>query len=195
MRKYTSRIYGHARPTWRAYWRRLRDRARAAYLSDRVSDVIANLDRTLARLGTLGVLVLALIIVIRVTQAAHAGVEDLRYGTPRSAIVQMDPNPTDADDRRTAFVALNLDKRIVILQVDGENPEQTRVAEGPYLVGAQAERLPVELEARAVNFDSYPDLVVTVSGEQFIYINENAAFRLITPQERAALETVLDSRR
>ena len=62
---------------------------------------------------------------------------------------------------------------------------------GPYLFGSGEDLTPVQIATQDVNSDGKPDLIVTVKNEQLIYLNDGANFKLMTPEERAALQKAL----
>ncbi|WP_026370389.1 hypothetical protein [Kallotenue papyrolyticum] len=119
---------------------------------------------------------------------AQIKLDDLRYGRPRTMQLAGFVGHNEAAGVPTQFVAMNLNRRVVVFEIPGGDPSQTRTLSGPYLFGANEHLTPVRLALADVNADQQPDLIVTVKNEQIIYINENGAFRLITPAERAAYE-------
>jgi hypothetical protein len=81
---------------------------------------------------------------------------------------------------------MNVNRRVVVFEIPGGDPAQTRTLTGPYLFGANEDLTPVRLRLALVNDDKESDLVVSVKNEEIVYINENGNFRLITPDERTA---------
>lgn len=114
--------------------------------------------------------------------------DDLRYGRPRTMQLAAFVGHNEAAGVPTQFVAMNLNRRVVVFEIPGGDAAQTRTLTGPYLFGANENLTPVRLRVQSVNNDENPDLVVSVKNEEIIYINENGTFRLIKPEERAQYE-------
>lgn len=114
--------------------------------------------------------------------------DDLRYGRPRTMHLAGHVGHDDANSSPTQFVAMNLNRRVVVFEMPGGDVSKTRTLTGPYLFGADEDLTPVRLRFALVNPDQQTDLVVSVKDEEIIYINENGSFRLINDAERAAYE-------
>ncbi len=115
-------------------------------------------------------------------------IDDVRYGRPRTMQLSGFVGHNEAAGVPTQFIAMNLNRRVVVFEIPGGDVAQTRTLTGPYLFGANEDLTPVHLRLENVNADQNADLVVSVKNEEIIYINEAGSFRLITPEERAAHE-------
>ena len=114
--------------------------------------------------------------------------DDLRYGRPRTMQLSGVVGHEDSAGIPTQFVAMNLNRRVVVFEIPGGDVTKTRTMTGPYLFGANEDLTPVTLRLSYVNADREQDLVVSAKDEEIIYINENGTFRLINDGERAAYE-------
>ena len=114
--------------------------------------------------------------------------DDLRYGRPRTMQLSAVVGHNDGSGTPTQLIAMNLNRRVVVLEIPGGDVTKTRTLAGPYLFGANEDLTPVTLRLAYVNGDREPDLIVSVKREEIIYINENGSFRLIDDAERAAFE-------
>jgi hypothetical protein len=114
--------------------------------------------------------------------------DDLRYGRPRTMHLSGFVGHDDANGSPTQFVAMNLNRRVVVFEIPGGDVSKTRTLTGPYLFGANEDLTPVKLRLAYVNNDREQDLIVSAKNEEIIYINENGNFRLINDGERAAYE-------
>ena len=114
--------------------------------------------------------------------------DDLRYGRPRTMQLSAVVGHNDGSGTPTQLIAMNLNRRVVVLEIPGGDVTKTRTLAGPYLFGANEDLTPVTLRLAYVNGDREPDLIVSVKREEIIYINENGSFRLINDAERAAYE-------
>jgi hypothetical protein len=120
--------------------------------------------------------------------------DDLQYGRPRT--VQMDAyvGHSEAEGMPSHFIAMNLNRRVTIVQLPGGDSAKASVILGPYLFGQGEDLTPVQLNAQDVNADQKPDLVVSVKNEQLLYLNDGGAFRLATSEERAAIQKAASSK-
>ncbi len=115
-----------------------------------------------------------------------ARLDDLRYGMPRTYHLTANVGHS-TNGQPSHLIALNLDRQVVVLDVPGGDPNRIRTIIGPYLFGAEENLTPVLLDLNDYNQDGLPDLVVQVKNEKLIYINQDGAFRPITPEERAQI--------
>ena len=113
--------------------------------------------------------------------------DDMRYGTTRTfhtdAVIGIDDSVTNP----THFVAMNINRQVVILQIPGGDANKTRLINGPYLFGGTEDRTPVILNFSDVNNDGMIDMVVNVKNEALIYLNRGDRLGLMTPKERASI--------
>lgn len=116
--------------------------------------------------------------------------DDFRYGRPRTVQLTAHVGHEAVSGLPSHFVAMNLDRRVVILEMPGGDATQTRTIVGPYLFGAGEDLTPVVLRFADVNADLRPDMLVNVKQEEMVYINDEASnsFRIITADELAQLQ-------
>jgi hypothetical protein len=113
--------------------------------------------------------------------------DDMRYGRPRTT--HLDGFVGHGEDRGvpTHLIAVNLNRRIVLIELPGGEPSVSRVVEGPYLFGADQALTPIELRTQDVDGDGTLDLLMTIQREQVVYLNKDGMFRLPTAAEQAGL--------
>ncbi len=114
-------------------------------------------------------------------------VDDMRYGATRTYHTDAVVGHEDGTGTPTHFVAMNLNRQVVIVEIPGANPEKTRVITGPYLFGSSEDRTPVLLQFEDVNRDGTQDMIVDIKNEAIIYLNRDGGFHPITPEERMKL--------
>lgn len=116
--------------------------------------------------------------------------DDFRYGRPRTVQMTAHVGHESGNGLPSHFVAMNLERRVVILEMPGGDATQTRTIVGPYLFGAGEDLTPVLLRFNDVNGDDRPDMLVNVKQEEMVYINdaESNSFRIITAEELAQLQ-------
>ena len=114
-------------------------------------------------------------------------VNDVRYGRPRVSHLSARVGHEGDQNFNTEFMAINLNRRVVVLEFPGGDASQARTIVGPYLFGAGEDLTPVTLDTLDVNADQRPDLLVTIKNEQLVYINQPDGFRMITAAEQGSL--------
>lgn len=113
--------------------------------------------------------------------------DDIRYGTTRTFHLDAVVGHDDGAGTPTHFVAMNLNRQVVIIEIPGGDPSKTRTLSGPYLFGAGEDKTPVLLDLEDVNRDGAKDLIVNVKNEAIVYVNKGGQFQPITPEERLRL--------
>lgn len=147
------------------------------------------------RIGVLGAAAVAGLLAVYVVLSAvfsfvQTKLDDMQYGRPRTT--HLDAYVGHAGEgagQPSHFIAMNLERRIVLIELPGGDTKDATTITGPYLFGDGEDLTPVKLLAQDVNGDGADDLLVTVKNEQLVYINDKAknAFHLMTPEERASL--------
>lgn len=119
---------------------------------------------------------------------AQVRLDDIRYGRPRTMhLAGLVNHGEDITGEETRFIAMNLERQVVVLELPGGDETKVRSLPGPYLFGAGEDLTPVLIALRDVDSDGYNDLVIDVRREQVIYLNREGAFRLPTPAEQQLL--------
>lgn len=131
----------------------------------------------------------------------HTTLDDLRYGRPRTFQVDAFVGHNEQAGMPTHFIALNLHRHILIIELPGGDPAHARIYSGPVLYGAGDDLVPVTLSFADVNGDHKPDMIIhlhyqgwfgfTDSEQQLVYINENGGFRPAHPDELPPIERYL----
>jgi hypothetical protein len=131
--------------------------------------------------------VLALIILNLLITRGQTWLDDLRYGRPRTMQVSAYVGHNERPGQPSHFIALNLHRRVVVMELPGGDSTKARTLQGPYLFGANEHLTPVMLRVQDVNQDEKGDLVIAVKNEEIIYINTGDTFRLLNDDERQQL--------
>lgn len=124
------------------------------------------------------------ILVGTITDVGCTIIDDWRYGRPRTThLTGYAGLPAERSGHPSRFMALNLDRQIVIMVIPGGDTSQVQTWQGPYLFGLGEDLTPVVLSIEDADSDGLADLVVTIHQEQLIYLNRDGTFRLPTPEE------------
>jgi hypothetical protein len=113
--------------------------------------------------------------------------DDMRYGTPRTFHADEVVGHEDGAGTPTHFIAMNLNRQVVVLEIPGGDTSKLQTITGPYLVGAGEDKTPVLLSFEDVNKDGTRDMVVNVKNEAIIYLNRDGQFQQMSSEERAKL--------
>jgi hypothetical protein len=141
-----------------------------------------------------GIAIAALATYVLLSAALQWGqvkMDDMQYGRPRTTQMDAYVGQNEAGGVPSHFIAMNLNRRVTIIEMQGGDPTKVNTIIGPYLFGQGEDLTPVQIAAQDVNGDNKADLVVTVNNEQLLYLNDGTNFTLATPEERAAIENDL----
>jgi hypothetical protein len=114
-------------------------------------------------------------------------IDDFRYGTTRTFQTDEIVGHNDGAGTPTHFIAMNLNRQVVVIEVPGGDPSKIRTLTGPYLFGAGEDKTPVLLRFDDLNHDGSKDLIVNVKNEEIVYLNKGSEFQPISPEERVQL--------
>jgi hypothetical protein len=114
--------------------------------------------------------------------------DDMHYGRPRTFQTSAYVGHGESPGNPSHFVALNLNRRVTVIEFPGGDVSKPQVVVGPYLFGRAEDLTVVRLRLEDVNGDDKPDLTVRVKDERLVYMNENGGFRPITAEELAQLK-------
>lgn len=144
---------------------------------------------SVVHLATLLVAMLAIYILVGwVVNWCQVRLDDLRYGRPRTMHLSgFVGRAEEAQGQPTHFIAMNLNRQVVVLELPGSDPTHVRNWPGPYLFGAREDLTPVIIDLADVDGDGLPDVVLNVRNEQIVYLNRDGGLRLPTPEERLLL--------
>ena len=101
---------------------------------------------------------------------------DWRFGRPRTFQIDQVVGHHDSPQNPSHFIAMNLNRHILVIEIPGGDVSKSVVYSGPTLLGPGQDLTPVTLSFQDVNHDGKLDMIVNVQGSQFIYLNENGTF-------------------
>lgn len=117
--------------------------------------------------------------------------DDFQYGRPRTSQIDAYVGHSEAEGTPSHFIAMNLNRRVTVMELPGGDSTRAATIVGPYLFGQGEDLTPVQLGVQDLNGDGKADLVVSVKNEQLLYLNDGGAFKLATPEEQAAIQKSL----
>jgi hypothetical protein len=138
-------------------------------------------------MGVVGILVVGFFLVSNVTHWWSTWQDDMTYGRPRTSQSDAWVGHNEQTGSPTHFIAQNLNHQVVVFEIPGGDALKTRVIQGPPLYFKDSELAPVTLSFKDVNADGHVDMIMSVEGQQFVYINDNGNFRRITDEERSKI--------
>ena len=103
--------------------------------------------------------------------------DDWHYGRPRTA--QYDAvvgHGGDSAAYPSHFIALNLDRQIIVIELPAGNPAKAVTYLGPMLVGDGEDLLPVTLSFEDRNGDGKPDLTIHLGDQLIVFLNTGKQF-------------------
>ncbi len=113
--------------------------------------------------------------------------DDLHYGRPRTTHLGGLVGHEEISGRPSHFIALNLQRQVIVLELPGGDPAKIRSFPGPYLFGANEALTPVDIALSDIDGDGLNDLLINARNEQVVYLNRDGSFRLPTPAEQLLL--------
>lgn len=102
--------------------------------------------------------------------------DDWRYGRPRTYQTDAVVGHHDSAVNPSHFIAMNLKRHIIIIEIPGGDVARSVVYNGPTLLGPGQDLTPVTLSFQDLNHDGQPDMLVNIQGNQFIYLNQHGTF-------------------
>lgn len=103
--------------------------------------------------------------------------DDWHYGRPRTFQTDAVVGHNDSPSNPSHFIAVNLNRRVIIIELPGGDSSKARIYSGPILIGPGQDLAPVTLSFQDVNANGVVDMIVNVQDAHFVYINENGTFR------------------
>ncbi len=103
--------------------------------------------------------------------------DDWQYGRPRTYQIDQAVGHSDSDQQPSHFIALNLNRHVQVIEFPGGDSARAKIYVGPILLGPGGDLAPVTLTFKDVNGDHKLDMIVSVQGNRFVFINDNGEFR------------------
>lgn len=103
--------------------------------------------------------------------------DDWHYGRPRTFQTDAVVGHNDSLTNPSHFIAMNLNRHVLIIELPGGDSTKARIFNGPILIGQGQDLAPVTLSFQDVNGDGLLDMIVNVQDAHFVFINSNGTFQ------------------
>lgn len=107
---------------------------------------------------------------------------DWTYGRPRTFQTDHVVGHHDSPQHPSHFIALNLDRHVVVIELPGEDASKALTYLGPVLLGDGQDLLPVTLSFEDRNGDGKPDLDIHLGDQVIVFLNDGTKFVSPSPQ-------------
>jgi len=105
---------------------------------------------------------------------------DWTYGRPRTFQTDAVVGHYDSPGHPSHFLALNLHRQVLVIELPGGDPSKSVIYSGPTLVGDGQDLTPVTLTFTDVNGDGKPDMEIHILDQVIVFHNTGAKF--VAPQ-------------
>src|SRR5437667_7765787 len=102
--------------------------------------------------------------------------DDWHYGRPRTFQTDAVVGHNDSSNNPSHFIAMNLNRHVLIIELPGGNATKARIFSGPILIGQGQDLAPVTLSFQYVNGDGSLDMVINVQDAHYVFINSTGTF-------------------
>ncbi len=106
----------------------------------------------------------------------HVHQDDSTYGRPRTFQTDAVIGHGDSADHPSHFIAMNLNRRVVIVEIPAGDISKTVIYGGPTLMGDGQDLTPVTLSFQDVNGDGRLDMLVHILDQTIVYLNNGTKF-------------------
>src|SRR5713226_8998041 len=114
-------------------------------------------------------------------------IDDWQYSRPRTYQTDRAVGHSDSATNPTHFIAVNLNRHIIVIELPGGDSSKARIYNITTLVGNGQDLTPVTLSFKDVNGDGMLDMEVHIQSQTIVFINENSQFRPLKPTEHIHL--------
>jgi hypothetical protein len=101
---------------------------------------------------------------------------DWTYGRPRTFQTDAVVGHHDSPGHPSHFLALNLNRHVLVIELPGGDPSKAIMYTGPTLVGDGQDLTPVTLSFTDVNGDSKPDMEIRILDQVIVFRNTGSKF-------------------
>lgn len=106
----------------------------------------------------------------------HTHNDDMTYGRPRTFQINAVIGHQDSTEHPSHFIAMNLNRHIMIIEIPGGDPSRAIIYNGGLLVGDGQDLAPVTLSFVDSRGTGKPDMQVHVNDQTITFINNGTKF-------------------
>ncbi|GHO42524.1 hypothetical protein [Ktedonospora formicarum] len=117
--------------------------------------------------------------------------DDWRYGRPRTFQIDAQVGHNEQTGHPSHFLAINLDKQIQIIELQGGDPARARIYVGPQLYGEHDDLVPITLSFVDLNSDKKPDMIIHFQQTRVAFVNDSSGFRPVQASEQRQIDIML----
>ncbi len=103
--------------------------------------------------------------------------DDSTYGRPRTFQIDAVVGHADSASNPSHFIAINLNRRVVIIELPGGDSAKAKIYSVTTLFGDGQDLTPVTLSFKDVNGDGLPDMEIHLQDQTIALLNDNGGFR------------------
>ncbi len=103
--------------------------------------------------------------------------DDWHFGRPRTFQTDAVVGHNDSQSNPSHFIAVNMNRHILIIELPGGDSSKARIFSGPVLIGPGQDLTPVTLTFKDMNGDGQLDMIVNVQDAHFMFLNVNGTFQ------------------
>ena len=102
--------------------------------------------------------------------------DDWHYGLPRTFQIDAVVGHNDATDHPSHFIAINLKRQVMVIEIPGGDTSHAQIYLGPTLLGDGQDLTPITLSFQDINGDSKPDMLVHILDQTIVFLNSGTKF-------------------
>lgn len=102
--------------------------------------------------------------------------DDWHYGRPRTYQVDAVVGHGDSASHPSHYIALNLNRQVLVIEIPGGDPSKARIYIGPTLMGDGQDLIPVTLTFEDKDGNGKLDLVIHIGDQEVVFHNDGTRF-------------------
>jgi hypothetical protein len=103
--------------------------------------------------------------------------DDAHYGRPRTFQIDAVVGHNDSPSHPSHFIALNLNRHVLIIELQGGDASKTKIYTGPVLMGDGQDLTPVTISFHDMNHDGKPLMIVHIQNQEIVFANDGTQFK------------------
>ena len=113
--------------------------------------------------------------------------DDRTYGRPRTFQVDEVVGHGDSKTNPSHFIAINLNRHIIVIELPGGDPSKSRIYPVTTLFGDGQQLTPVTLSFKDVTGNGPLDMEIHIQDQTIVMVNANGQFMPLKPGQKVQL--------